>query len=85
MKQDRRIITKRFLRKYGFEYLERFGFWHRRVPFPNSYRGITFRYRYEQKELETQRYNIIGGREPKHYNEEDGYKLIKEYAKTYNL
>ena len=81
MKQEKRIITKRFLRKYGFEYLERFGFWYKRVPFHNSYSGITFRYRYEQKELETQHYYIIGGREPKFYNEEDGFRLIKEYAK----
>lgn len=81
MKQEKRVITKHFLRKHGFEYLEKFGFWHRRVPLPNSYSGIAFRYRYERKELETQRYNIIGGREPKHYNEEDGCRLIKEYAK----
>ena len=81
MKQDKRIITKNFLRKHGFEYLERFGFWYKRVPFLNSYSGMAFRYRYDRKELETQRYNIIGGREPKYYNEEDGCKLIKEYVK----
>ena len=62
-------------------YLERFGFWYKRVSFLNSYSGMAFRYRYDKKELETQRYNIIGGGEPKYYNEEDGCRLIKEYVK----
>ena len=39
----------------------------------------------KHKELETQRYNIIGGRELKRYNEEDGYKLIKWYAKRFMI
>lgn len=81
MKNEKRTITKNFLRKHGFEYLERFGFWYRHISFPRSYNGLTFRYRYEQKELETQVSYIIGGGEPKRYNEEDGYRLLKEYSK----
>ena len=81
MKQEKRLITKQFLKKYGFEYLERYGFWHRRTSFPCSYDGVAFRYRYDKKELETQRYFIIGAEDSEYHNEEVGYKLIKEYAK----
>ncbi len=81
MKQEKRIITKKFLKKYGFEYLERYGFWYRRTSFPYSYDGITFRYRYDKKELETQRYYIIGAEDSEYHSEEVGYKLIKECAK----
>lgn len=80
-KEEKRIITKQFLKKYGFKYLEKFGFWYRRTSFPYSYDGIAFRYRYDKKELETQRYNIIGGEKQEYYNEEDGYKLINTYIK----
>lgn len=81
MKQEKRIITKQFLKKYGFVYLEKFGFWHRRISFPRSYDGMAFRYRYDKKELETQRYHVIGAEDTEYHNEEVGYKLIKEYAK----
>ena len=83
MKQEKRIITKQFLKKYGFVYLKEFGFWYRHISFPRSYDGLTFRYRYEQKKLETQRSHIIGGEDIKYYSEEEGYKLIKEYAKKW--
>lgn len=83
MKQEKRIITKRFLKKYGFVYLEKFGFWYRHISFSRSYNGLTFRYRYEQKELETQVSHVIGGKDSKCYSEDVGYKLIKEYAKRY--
>lgn len=81
MKQEKRLITKQFLKKHGFEYLERYGFWYRHISFPQSYDGLTFRYRYEKKELETQVSHVIGGEDSKYYNEEVGYKLINEYAK----
>lgn len=81
MKQEKRIITKQFLKKYGFVHLERFGFWYRHISFPRSYNGLTFRYRYDQKELETQVSHVIGGKDSKYYSEEVGHKLIKEYAK----
>lgn len=81
MKQEKRIITKQFLKKYGFVYLEKFGFWYRHISFPNSYKGLTFRYRYDKKELETQVSLVIGGKDSKLQSEEVGYKLIKEYAK----
>ena len=81
MKQEKQIITEQFLKDCGFVYKEKFGFWYRCIQFPNSYDGIVFRYRYEKKELETQRYHIIGGEDSEYHNEEVGYKLIKEYAK----
>ena len=81
MKQEKRLITKHLLKKYGFVYLEQFGFWYRHISFRKSYDGLTFRYRYDKKELETQRSHIIGGEDSKYYSEEDGYKIIKEYAK----
>lgn len=83
MKQEKRIITKQFLKKYGFVYLEKFGFWYRHISFPRSYNGLTFRYRYDKKELETQVSHVIGGEDSKYYGEEAGYKLIKEYAKEW--
>lgn len=83
MKQEKRLITKQLLRKYGFVYLEQFGFWYRRISFRQSYNGLTFRYRYDKRELETQRFHVIGGEDSKYHNEEEGYKLIKEYAKRY--
>jgi hypothetical protein len=85
--EKKRLITEQFLKKYGFEYLERYGFWYRRISFPYLYNvknleeGISFRYRYDKKELETQRYYVIGAEDTEYHNEEDGYKLIKEYAK----
>ena len=79
--EKKRLITKQFLKKYGFEYLEKFGFWHRRISFPYSYDGMAFRYRYDKKELETQRYHVIGAEDTEYHNEEEGYRLIKEYAK----
>lgn len=82
MKQEKRIITKQFLKKYGFVYLEKFGFWYRHISFPRSYNGLTFRYRCDKKELETQVSHVIGGEDSKYYNEEVGYRLIKEYAKA---
>lgn len=86
-KEEKRLITKQFLEKHGFEYLERFGFWYRDVSFPYSYNvknirdGIAFRYRYDKKELETQRYYPVGADDTEYHSEEDGYRLIEEYAK----
>lgn len=81
MKQEKQIITKQFLKKYGFVYKEKYGFWYRYVLFPQSYDGITFRYRFDKKELETQISHVIGGEDSEYHSEEVGYKLIKEYAK----
>lgn len=81
MKQEKRIITKQFLKKYGFVYKEKFGFWYRSIRFHSSYEGIVFRYRYEKRELETQRYHVIGGEDSEYHSEEVGYKLINEYVK----
>lgn len=82
MIQEKRIITKQFLKKHGFVYLEKFSFWYRHISFPRSYNGLTFRYRYDKKELETQVSHVIGGEDSKYYSEEVGYRLIKEYAKS---
>jgi len=81
MKQEERLITEQFLKNYGFVYKEKLGFWYRHILFPWSYDGMIFRYRYDKKELETQRHNIIGAEDIEYHNEEVGYKLINEYAK----
>jgi hypothetical protein len=80
-KKNKRLITKSFLKRYGFREEVSLGFWYNCFFWSDSYYGLAFRYKYDEKTLETQEQHYLPHNgEINHYNEKEAYELIKEYG-----
>ena len=81
MEENKRLITKKFLKSCGFKYDDKRKLWCNRFSYPDQYKWETLKYDYENRVLHTQESYVIGADDPEVLDEEMAYEWIKHIGR----
>lgn len=73
----KRIITKKFLKLYGFRFDEALQMWYKRYSYPDAYKWEDLKYDFENRILYSQGCYVVGADDACEMDEKSAYSWIK--------